>query len=168
MQSRLNFIRQQGFRDAQPIACGAMFGALMWQPRVILVLVALGILFETGWYFIALAALLFWNALLARWSVFDAIHNRWLAKNDSFRLPPAPAPRRTAQGIAGVLSLAIGIAMITGHPALAWFLQVVFLIALSLLAFGRFCLGSFMYYVFTGQFAYAWRTMPWSRGPGKP
>ena len=167
MQSRLNFIRQQGFRDAQPLACEAMFAALMWQPRVILVLVALGILFETGWYFIALAVLLLWNALLARLSVFDAIHNRWVAKDDSFRLPPAPAPRRTAQGIAGVLSLAIGVAMLTHHAALAWFLQVFVLIALSLLAFGRFCLGSFMYYVATGQFAYAWRTMPWSGGEKK-
>ena len=167
MQARLNFIHQQGFKDANAAACDATFPALMWQPRVILVLVSLGILFETGWYFIALAVLLLWNALLPRLSVFDAFYNRFVAKGDGFRLPPAPAPRRTAQGIGGALTLAIGLALLSHRFALAWLLQVIVMIALAMLVFGRFCLGSFLYYAFTGQFAYAWRTMPWSRGEKK-
>ena len=167
MQSRLNFIRQQGFKDAPAVACDAMFPALVWQPRLILVLVSLGILFETGWFFIALGIILWWNAALPHLNLFDAFYHRFVAREGSFRLTPAPAPRRAAQGIAGTLSLAIGLAMLSHRFALAWMLQVFFLIALVLLVFARFCLGSFLYYVFTGQFAYAWRTLPWARGEKK-
>jgi len=35
MTAELNFVRQQGLRDASPEACALQFPALMWQPRVI-------------------------------------------------------------------------------------------------------------------------------------
>jgi hypothetical protein len=43
MSTELNFVRQQGFRDASPAACDYQYPALMWQPR------AIGSWFWWGW-----------------------------------------------------------------------------------------------------------------------
>jgi hypothetical protein len=165
MPSRLNFVRQQGLKDATPQTCAYLYPSLMWQPRAILVLVVLGLLVETGWYFVALGAVLWWNALVPNLSLFDAVYNRLIARRRGTPLlAPALAPRRTAQAIAGTLSLVIGMATIMHRQALAWALFGVLFAAVMLLAMGRFCLGSTMYWLFTGQFSFARRTMPWSRG----
>ncbi len=37
------------------------------------------------------------------------------------------------------------------------------LVALSALVFGGFCLGSYLFLIFTRQFDFANRTLPWSR-----
>ena len=41
------------------------------------------------------------------------------------------------------------------------------LLALGALVFGRFCLGSAIYYLLTGQGAFARATMPWAREEAK-
>lgn len=46
MTAELNFIRQQGFREASSEACAYQYPALMWQPRVIGILVLLGLLIQ--------------------------------------------------------------------------------------------------------------------------
>jgi len=165
MSSRLNYVRQQGFKDATPQACAYLYPSLMWQPRTILVLIMLGLLVETGWYFVGLGAMLWWNALLPRLNVFDAVYNRFLAKRkETPPLAPALAPRRTAQAIAGTMSVVIGIATILHHEKLAWAVFGVMFAAIMLLAMGRFCFGSFVFWLFSGQAGFARRTMPWSRG----
>jgi hypothetical protein len=60
--------------------------------------------------------------------------------------------------------LAIGLAMIKGHAQLAWGLEVVLLLFLAALIFGRFCAASYLWHVLTGKRAFANQTLPWSRG----
>ena len=107
--AKLNFVRQQGFRDASPEACSFQYPALIWQPRVIGILVLVGLAFQSGPYFLALAALLWWNVILPAFNPFDALYNRLVAKPKGLpRLNPAPAPRRFAQWMARTFMLAIG------------------------------------------------------------
>jgi hypothetical protein len=44
---------------------------------------------------------------------------------------------------------------------LAWALEALLLGALGALIFGRFCLGSYLFLLFTGQIGFANRTLPW-------
>jgi hypothetical protein len=136
----------------------------MWQPRVVGVLVMIGLLLETGWYFVGLGAILWWNALLPRFSPFDAAYNALVARRSGTRLQPAPAPRRFAQALAGAFMLAIGLSMLAGRATLAWTFLGFLFVALAALIFGRFCLGSYLFLLFTGQAAFANRTLPWARG----
>jgi hypothetical protein len=163
LRANLNFVRQQGFKDTTPAQCELRFPALMWQPRVVGVLVLLGLLFESGWYFLALSAILWWSALLPQFNPFDAVYYRLVLKRRGLPpIGPAPAPRRFSQGMAATFLLAIGVSMIAGNATLAWTFEVLLLIALALLILGRFCVGSFLYHLFSGQWALARRTLPWS------
>jgi len=66
MSAELNFVRQQGFRDASASSCGHQYEALMVQPRVIGVLILAGVLLQHAPFFLALGALLWWNAVVPR------------------------------------------------------------------------------------------------------
>jgi Domain of unknown function (DUF4395) len=164
MTAKLNFVRQQGFTETAPEACGFQYPALMWQPRIIGVLILIGLILQSGGYFLALSALLWWNVLFPAFNPFDAVYNQLVAKPRGLPRPsPAPAPRRFAQGMAGTFMLAIGIFLLLGWRPVAWTLEALLLIALSALIFGRFCLGSYLFFLFTGKAAFANRTLPWAR-----
>jgi hypothetical protein len=79
------------------------------------------------------------------------------------RLDPAPGPRRFAQALAGTFMLAIGLSLLSGWTILAWTLEALLLTALGALIVGRFCLGSYLFLLFTGQGGFANRTLPWAR-----
>jgi hypothetical protein len=163
MTSKLNFVRQQGFPDASLAACGYLYPALMWQPRVIGILVLVGLIFQWAPFFLALGALLWWNVIVPAFNPFDALYNRLLAEPKGVpQLPPAPAPRRFAQAEAGTVMLATGLALLSGLILLAYVLEGLILASLAALIFGRFCQGSYLYWLFTGQSAVANRTLPWS------
>ena len=164
MTAKLNFIRQQGFRDASPKACDYQFPALMWQPRAIGILVLVGLALQSWLYFLLLSALLWWNVFLPTLNPFDALYNRAIAKpKGQPQLSPAPAPRRFAQAMAGSFMLGIGLSLLLGWSILAWALEAILLVALAALIFGRFCLGSYLFLLFTRQVEFANRTLPWAR-----
>jgi uncharacterized protein DUF4395 len=164
MTAELNFIRQQGFRDASADACAYQYPALMWQPRIIGALLVIGLLLQSWGYFFVLWVLLWWNAAVPRLNPFDALYNLVVAKPRHLAsLGPAPGPRRFAQFMAGTFMLAIGVALLSGSRGLAWSLEAVLLAALAALIFGRFCLGSYVFHLVSGQAAFANRTLPWSR-----
>ena len=95
MKDEVNFVRQQGFRDASPEACGYRYPALMWQPRAIGGLALVGLVFQAWPYFLALAALLWWNVALPHLNPFDLLYNHLVAKPKGLLwLGPAPGPRR--------------------------------------------------------------------------
>jgi hypothetical protein len=54
--------------------------------------------------------------------------------------------------------LAIGLTLYSGRRTFAWALEAVLLAALAALIFGGFCLGSYLFLLFTGQVAFANRT----------
>jgi hypothetical protein len=162
MTAKLNFVRQQGFPDASPETCSYLYPALMWQPRVIGILVLVGLVFQAAPFFLALAALLWWNVILPAFNPFDAFYNRLVKPNGVPRLTPAPAPRRFAQAEAGTVMLAIGLALLSEVNLLAYALEGLVLASLGVLIFGRFCQGSYLFLLFTGQSAVANQTLPWS------
>jgi hypothetical protein len=91
MKAEANFVRQQGFRDASPAACGYQYPALMWQPRAIGGLTLIGFVFQSWPYFLALSILLWWSAALPHLNLFDFLYNRLVAKPKGLpRLGPAP------------------------------------------------------------------------------
>jgi hypothetical protein len=162
--SKVNFVRQQGFKEASPEACVHMYPALMWQPRAVGLLVLVGLILQVWFYFIALSALLWWNAALPRWNPFDALYNHFVAKPKGLpRLGPAPGPRRFAQLEAGAFMLAIGLLLLFGWHTVAWIVEAILVVSLGTLIFGRFCPGSYQFLIFTGQGGFAKRTLPWSR-----
>lgn len=163
MTAKLNFVRQQGLRDASPETCSYQYLALMWQPRAIGILVLVGLVFQAWSYFLALSAVLWWNFVLPHLNPFDALYNRFVAKPKGLpRLGAAPTPRRFAQAMAGTFMLAIGLSLLFGWSTLVWALEALLLAALGALIFGRFCLGSYLYLLLTGQSGFANRTLPWT------
>ena len=58
-----NFIRQQGFKDTSARTCDVQYPALMFQPRVIGVLVLAGVLLQASTLFLTLSVVLWWSAL---------------------------------------------------------------------------------------------------------
>lgn len=164
MTAELNFVRQQGLADASPVSCAYQYPALMWQPRTVGALVLIGLATQSPSWFLGLSALLWWCALVPALNPFDAAYNAVVAKPKGLpRLGPAPGPRRFAQGMAGAFMLAIGLSLLYGGPGLAWSLEGLLLAALAALIFGRFCLGSYVFLLVTGQRGFASRTLPWSR-----
>jgi len=160
-----NFILQQGFEDPPQESCGPRYSALMFQPRVILGLLLIGILTQSPVLFLVLSAVLWWNALFPRWNPFDLLYNTTFGKRPgAIRLGPAPAPRRFAQGMAGTFALAIGVLLLQGWRFAAFVLEGLFLAAVLALAVGGFCLGSFIFHLVRGRTSFALSTLPWARG----
>jgi hypothetical protein len=157
-----NFIVQQGFEAPDAVSCPLLTSALLFQPRLVGLWALVAALLQSGPLFAALAAVLWWSALLPRWNPFDALHNRLIAGRP--RLPPAPGPRRFAQGMAGSFAAAIAVCLLAGAPRTALIIEVVFFSAVAAIAFGRFCLGSFLFHLAHGRVSFARRTLPWGRG----
>jgi len=159
-----NFILQQGFEEPAPPAYHLQYSALVFQPRVVGLTLLLGVLLQSPAVFLALAAVLWWGALLPQWNLFDAVYNRTAgSRPGAIRLGPAPAPRRFAQGMAGSFALVIAVALLLEWRVFAYVFEALFAVAAGALALGRFCLGSFLYHVLTGRGEFARRTLPWTR-----
>ena len=104
------------------------------------------------------------SALLPQLNPFDAVHNLTLgSRPNAPRLGPAPTPRRFAQGMAATFATAIAAAIAWEFRITSWVLEALFLVAVAALAFGRFCLGSFVYHLVRGRVRFAVDTLPWSR-----
>jgi hypothetical protein len=159
-----NFILQQGLEDPGPQDTHPRFEALLFQPRLIGLAVLVGIALQSPAVFLGLWAVLWWNALLPRFNPFDALYNLTLgARPGAVRLRPAPAPRRFAQGMAGTFALAVGAMLRLEWFIAAWVLEGFFAAAIVALIFGRFCLGSYIYHLLSGETEFAGKTLPWSR-----
>lgn len=162
-----NFILQQGFDEPPAQSCSPRYSALQFQPRVVLVIVVVGVVLQAPAVFLALSGILWWSALLPRWNPFDAVCNGTLGNRPaSVRLTAAPAPRRFAQGMAATFTLAIGAFLLLHWRIAAYVMEGVMLAAVIALAFGSFCLGSFVFHLLRGRGDFARRTLPWARGEG--
>lgn len=160
--SELNFVKQQGFREAQASACECLFPALMFQPRLVGVALVIALLLQSGPLFLALSALLWWNALVPAGNPFDALYNALIAgPRGRPRLPPALPPRRFAQGMAATFMLAIGSALLAGWFVVVWIVEGLLVAAFAALIFGKFCLGAYLYYLLRHDTAFANHTLPW-------
>lgn len=164
-RSARNLILQQGIPVPAPEGCGRLSFALAFQPRIVGVVVLTGVILQDPAIFAALAVVLWWSAFLPRLNPFDALYNMTLgARSGAARLDPAPAPRRFAQGMAASFSTAIALCLAGGHLTAAWILQGFMLVAVTAIALGRLCLGSFVFHLVSGRGAFAVRTLPWGQG----
>jgi hypothetical protein len=144
--SRDCFIRQQGFTTPNPDR--NLYEALMLQPRIIAGLAVIGVLLQSAWLFLALAAVLWWGTFLPTQNLFDAIYNHLVARPRGLpRLDIAPEPRRFAQGLAGVVAFAIGAALLSKAALTARILEGVFLWAVMAVVVGRVCAGANLYHL---------------------
>ena len=160
--SRRNFILQQGLDVEAQESCPVRFSALMFQPRVVGAVLLLAVILQSSAVFLFLSGILWWNVALPRLNPFDAIYNRTVGiLPGRARLGPAAPPRRFAQGMAGSFALGIGVSLLLHLGTVALVLQVLLFAALAALIFGRFCLGSFLYYLLRGRSGFAIATLPW-------
>ena len=163
--SEQNFILQQGFGAPTPASCPLQYSALLFQPRIVGLVVLVAVLLQEPHVFLGFSVVLWWSALLPRLNPFDALYNRTLGRRpDGFALEPAPGPRRFAQGMAAAFLLAIGIALMLRWTVTAIVLEGLLIAAIAALVFGGFCLGSFVFHLVRGRAALALRTLPWARG----
>lgn len=161
--ARINFVRQQGFRDADSSACEGRYSALMFQPRLTAILVVIGLVFQAWPLFAVLAAVLWWNVAMPRWNPFDLLYNRLVgAGTNRPPLTSAPAPRRFAQGMAGTFMLAITVFLVLGWGLAVWIVAGMLLAAMAALILGKFCLGSYIFHAIRGDVAFANHTLPWA------
>lgn len=160
--AKRNFILQQGLPEPAAASCSLQYSALLFQPRLVLVILTLAIVLQAPLFFFGLATVLWLGAFAPGLNPFDALYNRGFAAKGGAVLTPAPPPRRFAQFMAGSFAIAIGISLLLGAHTLALVLEGIFMIAVVALAFGAFCFGSFIFHILTGRATFAKRTLPWS------
>jgi len=159
-----NFVRQNGFADADGAVCAYEFRALMFQPRLIALVVIVGLTLQAWPPFLGLSAILWWSVLAPRLNPFDVLHNRLLARPKGVpELPPATGPRRFAQGMAASSTLGVAASLWFGSRPAAWAFEAVVVTAMTMLLVGRLCLGSYLFHVLRGNASFANRTLPWVR-----
>jgi hypothetical protein len=141
-----DFVTQQGFSGASSESCAVQYPALMFQPRLITATVAIGVFTQSAPLFLALGFVLLWCALVPRWNPFDRLYAALVARPRGTPPLVAPPPRRFAQGLAATLMLGVGLLLLRGHVFLAWILEAIVAVALTMLVLGRFCLGSYLYH----------------------
>jgi hypothetical protein len=146
--TKTHFVKDQGFPVSDAGSCDLQYPALMFQPRLIGIIVAVGMITQSPVVFLTMAVLLAWNVLVPRWNPFDALYAILVARPRGLSMPgPAPAPRRFAQGMAATFMLGIGLSLLGGYTVLAVVLEILLAAALLALIVGRFCLGSYVYHL---------------------
>jgi hypothetical protein len=110
-----NFILQQGFEDPAPAVCSLQYSALMFQPKIVLIGIAAGILLQSQAVFAGLGALLWWSAMFPKLNPFRALYNQTIgSRPGAFHLDPSPAPRRAAETEAGIVALTCALLIYAG------------------------------------------------------
>ena len=125
---RRNFILQQGLQEPSPELFPVQYSALQFQPRVVGVVLSVGVVLQSAAVFLALSALLWWSALLHRWNPFDG--HPWCSAGICFT-KTGSGPRRFAAGMAGTFALVIGVSPLVGWKAAAYVVEAVVVAAVA-------------------------------------
>ena len=62
-----NFILQQGLEEPPAASCPLQYSALLFQPRLAGLVILVAVILKAPLIFLALAGVLWWNALFPRW-----------------------------------------------------------------------------------------------------
>jgi hypothetical protein len=147
--SKIEFVRQQGFSDVDEASSYRWHNALMFQPRLLSVLILSGLALQSWSIFLMLCLLLVWNALVPARNPFDFLYNRLVAIPRKLPLlGAAPVPRRFAQGESALVMLAISAALLMGWHVAAWTMEGALLAVLAALLIGNFCSGTWIFHLF--------------------
>jgi Domain of unknown function (DUF4395) len=162
--AKRNFILQLGFEDPAPAVRSRQYSALVFQPKVVVLTIVAGILFQSPGVFLALGTVLWWSALFPKLNPISALYNRTLGRRPgAFRLGPAPAPRRAAETEAGTIALTIALLIHAGFGLAAYVLEAILLTAALAVLVGSFCTGTFLYHLVRGRWGFVRQTLPWAR-----
>jgi hypothetical protein len=164
-------MKQQGFGEEPSATCDMHFAGLYFQPRIVFALVVVGIIlnglglvFPSAVLFFVLCGALLWNVSFPALNPFERLYNAAIAiPRSKTILPPAPGPRRFAQGMAAIFMLVVGISLLKGWQVTGWIFEAGLVVAFSALLFGKFCLGAYVYHLLRGEFVFANETLPWAR-----
>jgi hypothetical protein len=151
-ESQVRFIRQLGC-PAAAVSDG-LYAALMFQPRVIGGLVAIGVFSQNAGVFLALSAVLVWSTLVPTRNPFDGFYNRFVARprgRPSFGV--APAPRLFAQAMASAATFVTGVTLVLGATKTAWLLEALMAMSLVAVLFRDFCGPACLYHWVRGLFS---------------
>ena len=149
-QTKIAFIRQQGFLVSHLDT--NLYTALMLQPKIVGAIAVVGAGFQSAVVFFLLSGLLLWSTALPSYSVFNGIYNVVVARRRGFStLEGIPPPRRFAQGLAGVIALAIGAALLANATFLAYGLELLLLDGVISVLAARFCLGSYLHHLIAAE-----------------
>jgi len=160
-----NFVIQQGLEPPTPEACRPLSAALRFQPRLVAPLILLATIMQSAELFLGLAGLQWWSALLPALNPFDALYRASFGRRvGAPSLPQAKAPRRFSMAVAGTFGLLTALAVAQGWRIAAYSLEAFFLLAVTAVAWGKLCFGSFFYYLLRGEGRFALATLPWGRG----
>jgi len=152
VQREINFVRQQGFESATASTCGVLYPALQFQPRVIGVILLVGVAAQPPLLFLALSAVLWWNVLVPRRNPFDRVYHRLIGiRRGHGPASPAPPPRRFAQGLAATLTMFVGVSLLAGQIVPAVVGEGILLAAIAAIVWRGFCLGSFIFHQLNGE-----------------
>jgi hypothetical protein len=149
MNAERRFILSQGFSEPAPESCGLHFVALQFQPRVIGIVLVAGMILQSlarpasVALFLTLGIVLCWGALLPDANVFEWVYN---LTSPPYRLTRAPAPRRFAQGLAGVMAMAIAAFLSMRWLTPAIVVELLLLAAVAAILLTKFCFGSWFYH----------------------
>ena len=149
MNAESRFILSQGFTEPAPESCGLHFAALQFQPRVIGIILVAGMILQSianrpaVALFVVLGIVLCWGALLPDANVFEWAYN---LTSPRYRLTRAPAPRRFAQGLAGLMALTIAAFLYVHWMVAAIVVELLLLAAVAGILFAKFCFGSWLYH----------------------
>ena len=158
-----NFMRQQGFPEEPADACDMRYEGLYFQPSIVFPLVLVAVALQSAPLFLILSAVLWWNVLFPAWNPFERAYNRWIAApRGKLPMSPAPAPRRFAQAVNAAFNLGSGLTLLAGWHVASWILQAMLVAAFSMLVFGKFCLGAYVFPRPARRIAFANRTLPWA------
>jgi hypothetical protein len=124
-----------------------LFNGLMFQPKVIGIVLAIGALLQNAWLFALLGTVLWWCVLAPAFNVFEMLYNRVVADRRGWpHVAPAPEPRRFAQGLASMLSVLIAAALAAGATIAALVVEALLAAAVLAIVFANFCFGSWAYW----------------------
>jgi hypothetical protein len=160
-----NFVVQQGLEPPAAATCRPLSAALRFQPRLIAPLILIATLTQSAGLFLLLACVQWWSALVPTLNPFDALYRVTVGRSSTaVPLPVARAPRRFSMGMAGTFALFTSLAIYRQWWPAAYTLEAFFVVAVTAVAWGRLCFGSFLYYLFRGQVKFAVQTLPWGQG----
>jgi len=142
--SQIRFMCQLGYRA--PHVDNGWYDALIFQPRMIGVVLATGTVLANPWVFLALSSILWWSTIVPQRNVFDAIYNRLVLRARGLApVPPAPAPRRFAQAMAATAAFVTAAALLEDAFVTAWFVEALFALGVVAAVFRDFCGAAVIY-----------------------
>src|SRR5256714_7724232 len=135
----MNFMKQQGFTQEPPDRAALRFKGLQFHPTIVGSMMLVAIVTQSAAIFLLGSALLWLNVLVPAANPFEQVYTRVVARRRGRPpLTPAPGPRRFAQGMAAVVMLAAGLALLQGWTAASYVFQALVAVAFAALLFGTF------------------------------